>query len=36
MFRKRIAQKMPPWQSPNLFIVGKTDRKFASQHPFTV
>jgi hypothetical protein len=36
MFRKRIAQKMPPWQSPNFFLVGKTDRKFASQHPFTV
>lgn len=36
LFRKRIAQKMPPWQSPNLFIAGKTDSKFASQHPFTV
>jgi metacaspase-1 len=36
MFRKRIAQKMPPWQSPNLFIAGKADSKFANQHPFTV
>ena len=36
MFRKRIAQKMPPWQSPNFFIAGKADSKFASQHPFTV
>jgi len=36
VFRKRVAQKMPPWQSPNLFIVGKRDRTFASQHPFTV
>ena len=35
-FRKRIAQKMPPWQSPNLFIAGKADSKFANQHPFTV
>ena len=36
MFRRRIAQKMPPWQSPNLFIAGKADSKFANQHPFTV
>lgn len=35
-FRKRIAQKMPPWQSPNFFVVGKPNAKFASQHPFTV
>jgi len=35
-FRKRIAREMPPWQSPNLFIVGATDRTFASQTPFTV
>jgi metacaspase-1 len=36
VFRRRISQKMPPWQSPNFFIVGKHDREFASQHPFTV
>jgi hypothetical protein len=36
LFRKRIAQKMPPWQSPNLFLVGKSDPRFASQHPFSV
>jgi metacaspase-1 len=35
-FRKRIARKMPPWQSPNFFVVGKPNAKFASQHPFTV
>ena len=35
-FAKRIAREMPPWQSPNLFIVGSPDRKFASQTPFTV
>ena len=35
-FRKRIAREMPPWQSPNLFIVGSPDRAFASQTPFTV
>jgi hypothetical protein len=35
-FRKRIAQKMPPWQSPNFFVVGKPNARFASQHPFTV
>jgi metacaspase-1 len=35
LFRKRIAQKMPPWQSPNLFIAGKPDPKFATQHPFS-
>jgi hypothetical protein len=35
-FRKRIAREMPPWQSPNLFIVGSPNRAFASQTPFTV
>lgn len=35
-FRKRIAREMPPWQSPNLFIVGAPDRTFARQTPFTV
>jgi metacaspase-1 len=35
-FRKRIARQMPPWQSPNLFIVGSPDQTFASQTPFTV
>jgi hypothetical protein len=35
-FRKKIATDMPPWQSPNFFVVGKLDSKFANQHPFTV
>jgi metacaspase-1 len=35
-FRKKIAKNMPPWQSPNFFVVGKADPKFASQPPFTV
>ncbi len=35
-FRKRIAREMPPWQSPNLFIVGSPNQAFASQTPFTV
>lgn len=35
-FRKKIAKEMPPWQSPNFFVVGKADTKFASQHPFSV
>jgi hypothetical protein len=35
-FHKRIAQKMPPWQSPNLFTVGAPNSGFARQHPFTV
>jgi hypothetical protein len=35
-FRKKIAKNMPPWQSPNFFVVGKPNAKFASQHPFTV
>ena len=35
-FRKKIARNMPPWQSPNFFVVGKPNPKFASQHPFTV
>jgi hypothetical protein len=35
-FRKKIATDMPPWQSPNFFVVGKLDSKFANQHPFTL
>lgn len=35
-FHKRITREMPPWQSPNLFIVGSPNRRFASQTPFTV
>jgi hypothetical protein len=35
-FRKKIATDMPPWQSPNFFVVGKLDSKFTNQHPFTV
>jgi hypothetical protein len=35
-FRRRIARQMPPWQSPNLFIVGAPNQKFAGQVPFTV
>jgi hypothetical protein len=34
-FRRRIARQMPPWQSPNLFIVGSPDPTFANQVPFT-
>jgi hypothetical protein len=34
-FRRRIAREMPPWQSPNLFIVGAPDPTFANQVPFT-
>lgn len=35
-FRRRIAREMPPWQSPNLFIVGAPSQTFPSQVPFTV
>lgn len=35
-FRRRIAREMPPWQSPNLFVVGAPNQTFASQVPFTV
>jgi metacaspase-1 len=35
-FHKRIAQNMPPWQSPNLFTVGTGVSRFASERPFTV
>jgi hypothetical protein len=35
-FRKKIAGNMPPWQSPNFFLVGQVDTKFANQRPFTV
>ena len=35
-FHKRIVQKMPPWQSPNLYTVGAPSTKFTRQHPFTV
>jgi metacaspase-1 len=35
-FWKHIARDMPPWQSPNLFIVGTPNQTFARQTPFTV
>jgi metacaspase-1 len=35
-FWKHIARDMPPWQSPNLFIVGTPNQAFARQAPFTV
>ena len=35
-FRKKIAKDMPPWQSPNFFVIGEVDTKFSNQHPFTV
>ena len=35
-FRRHIARQMPPWQSPNLFIVGSPNPTFANQVPFTV
>ncbi|HZQ64271.1 MAG TPA: caspase family protein [Gaiellaceae bacterium] len=35
-FHRRIAQKMPPWQSPNLFTVGAPNARFTRQHPFTI
>jgi metacaspase-1 len=35
-FRRHIARQMPPWQSPNLFIVGSPNSTFANQVPFTV
>lgn len=35
-FHKHIAHDMPPWQSPNLFIVGTPNQAFARQTPFTV
>jgi hypothetical protein len=35
-FHQKIVQKMPPWQSPNLFQVGTRDLRFERQTPFTV
>ena len=35
-FRKKIAQNMPPWQSPNFFMAGAPNPKLATQHPFDI
>lgn len=35
-FHKAIAQKMPPWQTPNYFRIGPTNLAFERQRPFTI
>ena len=35
-FGKRIAAKMPPWQSPNFYTEGSPNRGFEREHPFSV
>ena len=35
-FHRSIVQRMPPDQTPNYFWVGKYDRKFEREKPFTV
>ena len=35
-FREEIVNRMPPWQSPNLYRVGARDLRFERQTPFTV
>jgi metacaspase-1 len=35
-FHREIAGLMPPWQSPNLFWVGKREPGFERKHPFTI
>jgi hypothetical protein len=35
-FRRGIANRMPPDQTPNYFRVGKINRKFERQKPFTI
>jgi hypothetical protein len=35
-FYQEIAQKMPPWQSPNFYRAGLTNPQFEAQTPFTI
>jgi metacaspase-1 len=35
-FAKDIVAKMPPWQTPNYFMVGTPNPAFERQHPFAV
>lgn len=35
-FRRRIAERMPAWQSPNYFTAGEPARSFERQRPFTI
>lgn len=35
-FHKKIGARMPPDQSPRISMVGKLDREFAAQRPFTI
>jgi hypothetical protein len=35
-FWRSISKKMPPTQSPNLFLVGASNRAFERQKPLTI
>ena len=35
-FRRRILDKMPPYQSPNYFVTGAPSRAFERQRPFQI
>ena len=36
LFRDKIAHRMPPYQSPNYYVVGATNPAFETQKPFTI
>ncbi len=35
-FHREIVKRMPPDQTPNLFLAGRADQGFVSQRPFTI
>lgn len=36
LFHRRIEDRMPPWQTPNLSIVGAANTAFVAETPFTI
>jgi hypothetical protein len=35
-FHRNIVKAMPPDQTPNFYVVGRTNKTFEMQKPFTV
>jgi metacaspase-1 len=35
-FHRAIAEKMPPWQSPNFYRAGASDARFEAESPFSL
>ena len=36
LFREKLARRMPPYQSPNYYVIGAANPTFETQNPFTI